>query len=83
MVTVTVAIGSGPFASSPATVAQIIGHRVLGWPETVMWEHSAGTIVWLVRLPRVLLLLTVLIMAVLVALLLTYHLAATHQAARR
>ncbi|MDQ4104985.1 MAG: iron ABC transporter permease [Actinomycetota bacterium] len=53
--TVVVAVGIGPVTIGPATVAQIVGHHVLGWPDVVTWRGTDDTIVWLVRLPRVVL----------------------------
>ncbi|MGH3786506.1 MAG: FecCD family ABC transporter permease [Pseudonocardiaceae bacterium] len=53
--TVVVAVGIGPVAIGPGTVAQIVGHHVLGWPDVVTWQGTDDTIVWLVRLPRVVL----------------------------
>jgi iron complex transport system permease protein len=53
--TLPVAIGLGPVAIAPGTVAEIVGHHVLGWPRTVSWSDSDDSIVWLVRTPRVLL----------------------------
>jgi iron complex transport system permease protein len=53
--TLPVAIGLGPVAIAPGTVAEIVGHHVLGWPQTVSWTDSDDSIVWLVRTPRVLL----------------------------
>lgn len=53
--TLPVAIGLGPVAIAPGTVAEIVGHHVLGWPHVVSWSDSDDSIVWLVRTPRVLL----------------------------
>jgi iron complex transport system permease protein len=53
--TLPVATGLGPVAIAPGTVAEIVGHHVLGWPHTVSWSDSDDSIVWLVRTPRVLL----------------------------
>ncbi|GAA2106977.1 iron ABC transporter permease [Streptomyces synnematoformans] len=54
LVTVPVAIGLGPVAIPPDTVAAVVAHHVVGAPE-VTWEPSEDSIVWLVRTPRVLL----------------------------
>ncbi|MFA9445108.1 FecCD family ABC transporter permease [Egicoccus sp. AB-alg6-2] len=48
-----VAIGAVPVA--PATVAAIVGHELLGVPAEVTWSASEASIVWQVRVPRVLL----------------------------
>jgi iron complex transport system permease protein len=53
--TLPVAAGLGPVAIAPGTVAQIIGHHLVGWPQAVTWSESDDSIVWLVRMPRVLL----------------------------
>lgn len=54
-VSVVVAIGLGPVAVSPATVVRIIGHHTTGFPEVQTWERTDDSIIWEVRLPRVLL----------------------------
>ena len=46
-------LGIGPVPISPLTTAQVLGHR-LGLPVPVTWEPSIESIVWQVRLPRVL-----------------------------
>jgi iron complex transport system permease protein len=53
--TLPVAVGLGPVAIAPGTVAQIIGHHLFGWPQAGAWSESDDSIVWLVRMPRVLL----------------------------
>lgn len=55
LVTIAVATGIGPVPISPGTVVRIVGHHLLGWPTEVTWAATADSIVWLVRLPRVLL----------------------------
>ncbi|EGD41118.1 ABC transporter [Nocardioidaceae bacterium Broad-1] len=52
--TVVVAVGLGAAYVTPGTVAQILGHHLLGLPETG-WKATEEAIVWKVRLPRVLL----------------------------
>lgn len=54
-VSVVVAIGLGPVAVSPATVLRIIGHHTIGFPEVSTWATKNDSIIWEVRLPRVLL----------------------------
>lgn len=53
--TIPVAVGIGPVAINPGTVARIVGHHVLGWPQRVRWSPAEDTIVWLLLVPRVLL----------------------------
>lgn len=50
-----VAVGIGPVGISPATVAGVIGHHLVGVPATPTWSGAESSIVWLVRAPRVLL----------------------------
>jgi iron complex transport system permease protein len=50
-----VAVGLGPVSIPPTTVAEIVGHHLTGWPADVTWREAEDNIVWLVRLPRVLL----------------------------
>jgi iron complex transport system permease protein len=52
-----VMLGTVPVA--PADTIAILGHRLLGIPQTVTWPASAETIVWELRLPRVLMALSV------------------------
>lgn len=53
--TVVMAVATGPVNISPTTVAGIIGNHVLGFPDEMPGAVSDGTIVWEVRLPRVVL----------------------------
>lgn len=55
VVTVLGGVGAGAVPVSPATVAQIIGHHVMGVPGEATWTGAQDAIVWDVRLPRVLL----------------------------
>ncbi|GGN90122.1 FecCD family ABC transporter permease [Nocardia rhizosphaerihabitans] len=55
VVTLLVAAGLGPVAVPPGTVARIIGHHTIGHPVTADWTAAQDSIVWLVRVPRVLL----------------------------
>jgi iron complex transport system permease protein len=55
LVSTVVAIGLGPVAVSPATVVRIIGHHLIGYPDTQTWANTDDSIIWEVRLPRVLL----------------------------
>lgn len=52
-----VMLGTVPVA--PADTIAILGHRLLGIPQAVTWPASAETIVWELRLPRVLMALSV------------------------
>ncbi|MFP5022405.1 FecCD family ABC transporter permease [Pseudonocardia phyllosphaerae] len=55
VLTLPLAVGLGPVSIAPGTVAGIVGNHVLGWPSASSWSGSDDTIVWLVRMPRVLL----------------------------
>lgn len=55
VVTMVLAVGLGPVAIAPGTVAQIITHHLLGTPQSPQWSFAEDNIVWLVRMPRVLL----------------------------
>lgn len=55
LVTLPVAMGIGPVRVDPATVAQIVGHHLAGRPTDPNWSSAQDSIVWLVRVPRVLL----------------------------
>ena len=54
-VSVVDAIGLGPVAVAPATVVRIIGHHTIGFPAEQTWARTDDSIIWEVRLPRVLL----------------------------
>ncbi|WP_216907568.1 FecCD family ABC transporter permease [Nocardia noduli] len=53
--TIVVATGLGPVWVPPSTVAEIVGHHMFGWPDAVGWSRAHDSIVWQVRIPRVLL----------------------------
>jgi iron complex transport system permease protein len=55
IVTIVLAVGLGPVAIAPGMVAQIITHNLLGTPGAASWSFAEDNIVWLVRMPRVLL----------------------------
>jgi iron complex transport system permease protein len=55
LATVVAGVGVGAFSVPAGTVAQIVGHHLLGWPGERTWSAPADAIVWQVRLPRVLL----------------------------
>ncbi|MFI2333058.1 FecCD family ABC transporter permease [Nocardia rhamnosiphila] len=50
-----IATGLGPVSVPPLTVTRIIGHHTMGMPATADWSTAQDSIVWLVRVPRVLL----------------------------
>lgn len=50
-----IAVGLGPVSIPPGTVAEVVLHHLTGWPQAVTWTEAEDNIVWLVRLPRVLL----------------------------
>ncbi|WP_222928403.1 iron chelate uptake ABC transporter family permease subunit, partial [Cellulomonas telluris] len=55
LATVLAGVGIGAVAVPAATVAEVVGHHVLGWPGERSWSAPVDAIVWQVRLPRVLL----------------------------
>ena len=55
IVSAIVTIGIGPVGISPDVVLAVTGHHLLDIPADVSWERSDDSIVWNVRIPRVLL----------------------------
>lgn len=55
LVSIVLGVGAGAVQISPVTVAKIIGHHLIGWPAEVTWTLPEGSIVWDVRMPRVVL----------------------------
>lgn len=55
LITLPVAVGIGPVAIAPGTVARIVGHHLFDAPHEVTWTSAEDAIVWVVRTPRVLL----------------------------
>lgn len=55
LVTLPVAVGLGPASVPPDTVAQIVSRHLFGIPLEVTWTPAQESIVWLLRVPRVLL----------------------------
>ncbi|GAA3587282.1 iron ABC transporter permease [Amycolatopsis ultiminotia] len=55
LATVPVAVGLGPVGIQSGTVARIVGEHLFGLSGKSAMSESAETIVWLVRMPRVLL----------------------------
>jgi iron complex transport system permease protein len=53
--TVVVGVGVGAFSVPAGTVAQVLTHHLVGWPAEPSWSAPVDSIVWQVRLPRVLL----------------------------
>jgi len=53
--TVFVSVGLGAAWLPPGRVAAIVGHHLLGVPDAVTWRLSQDSIVWQVRVPRVVL----------------------------
>ncbi|HEV2123188.1 MAG TPA: iron ABC transporter permease [Chloroflexota bacterium] len=54
ILSITLAVTIGPVEIQPTTVWRIVGTRVLGW-ESGEWSRAHEQIVWMIRLPRVLL----------------------------
>jgi iron complex transport system permease protein len=55
LVTLVLAVGLGAVGIAPGTVARVVGHHLVGWPSEVVWTPAQDSIVWRVRLPRVIL----------------------------
>lgn len=55
IVVIIVGTGLGPVVIAPGTVARIIGYHTVGIPAAREWTAAQDSIVWLVRVPRVLL----------------------------
>lgn len=55
LATAVAAVGTGAVAVPPATVLDVVGHHLIGAPAEVTWRPAHDSIVWRVRLPRVLL----------------------------
>lgn len=55
VVTAVLGVGIGAVSISPLTVLNIITHNLFGQPVAVTWTAAEESIVWQVRLPRVLL----------------------------
>lgn len=55
VMTLPLAVGLGPVGIAPGTVTRIVTYHLFGWPQTVDWSGAEDSIVWLVRMPRVLL----------------------------
>lgn len=55
LLTLPVAVGLGPVAVPVDTVAQVVSRQLFGVPREVTWTPAQESIVWLLRVPRVLL----------------------------
>ena len=55
VVSLPVAASLGPVEIAAQTVARIVGFHLAGWPQAPTWSEAQDSIVWLVRVPRVLL----------------------------
>lgn len=55
VVSVILATGIGPVSIGPETILQVVSHNLFGQPSDATWSSSDGSIVWNVRIPRVLL----------------------------
>lgn len=55
LVTLVLGVGIGAVRIPPVTVVEIVTHHLVGVPEVASWAPAQDSIVWQVRLPRVLL----------------------------
>lgn len=55
LVSVPVAVSLGPVAIPVDTVAQVVSRHLFGVPQQITWTPAQESIVWLLRVPRVLL----------------------------
>lgn len=55
LVSIPTTVGLGPVGIAPETVAQIVSHHLFGVPQEITWTPAEDAIVWLLRVPRVLL----------------------------
>ena len=55
LVSLPVAMAIGPVAVPPTVVAEVVGHHLVGWPDSQDWTAVQDAIVWQIRMPRVLL----------------------------
>lgn len=58
-VVAAIAAGTGPVATDPWTVTRIIGHHAFSYPQEIDWAKPIDTIVWITRMPRVLMAIAV------------------------
>ena len=55
LVTLPLGVSMGAAAIPPATVIRILGHHLVGLPQTGTWANAEDAIGWEIRVPRVLL----------------------------
>ncbi|MGQ0679810.1 MAG: FecCD family ABC transporter permease [Actinomycetota bacterium] len=55
LVIMVLGVGIGAVNIAPSTVIRIVGHHLFGWPSQISWSTPQDSIVWQVRVPRVLL----------------------------
>lgn len=59
LITAVAAIGIGPVGLHPVTVVRVLGHVTLDYPAQADWPASTEAIIWISRLPRVLMAMAV------------------------
>lgn len=57
--TAIIAIGTGPVGLHPTTVVRVLGHVLFNQPAETDWPASTEAIIWISRLPRVLMAMAV------------------------
>ncbi|MBG6181253.1 FecCD family ABC transporter permease [Arthrobacter sp. CAN_A1] len=55
LVSLPLTVGLGPVSIAPGSVAGIVGSHLFGSPQVITWTPAEDSIVWLLRVPRVLL----------------------------
>jgi len=55
LVSIPITVGLGPVSIAPEIVAQVVSHHLFRVPQEVTWTPAEDAIVWLLRVPRVLL----------------------------
>lgn len=55
LISLPLAVGLGPVSIAPESVARIVSSHLFGSPQDVTWTPAEDSIVWLLRVPRVLL----------------------------
>lgn len=59
LITAVFSVGTGPVSINPVTVLQVLGHVLVQYPAQSNWPASTEAIIWLSRLPRVLMAMAV------------------------
>lgn len=54
-----VSLGIGPVAIDPVTVALVLSHHLAGLPKQPVWSDATDAIIWISRMPRVLMAIAV------------------------